>query len=332
MAIRTDIYKSALRDYDAVKSTSEAVKNDMKKRLYDENPELGLIDKKINNAGFEAAKKIIKHPDKKQEISDELKKMLAKLNLEKSMAYSRIGITEDYFDKAYRCPKCHDTGFVDGKECTCFRQYLIDKAYGKALLNDSSERETFNNFCLDYYSKTMKAENGLSYYDNMRLVYMSCMKFAECFESEHSNILLMGKTGLGKTFLCNSITRYVLERGYTVIYISAGRLFKTLQEEQFNNSDEAEMSSFYDDLITVDLLIIDDLGTEFPTVLTGSQIFNILNERIVGERSTVISTNMMLDGIKTQYSDRVLSRLTESFEFLTLYGEDIRIKKKLIEQ
>ena len=150
MAIRTDIYKSALRDYDAVKSTSEAVKNDMKKRLYDENPELGLIDKKINNAGFEAAKKIIKHPDKKQEISDELKKMLAKLNLEKSMAYSRIGITEDYFDKAYRCPKCHDTGFVDGKECTCFRQYLIDKAYGKALLNDSSERETFNNFRLDY--------------------------------------------------------------------------------------------------------------------------------------------------------------------------------------
>ena len=66
--------------------------------------------------------------------------MLAKLNLEKSMAYSRIGITEDYFDKAYRCPKCHDTGFVDGKECTCFRQYLIDKAYGKALLNDSSEQ------------------------------------------------------------------------------------------------------------------------------------------------------------------------------------------------
>ena len=137
MAIRTDIYKSALRDYDAVKSTSEAVKNDMKKRLYDENTELGLIDKK---------------------------------------------------------------------------------------------RETFNNFRLDYYSKTMKAENGLSYYDNMRLVYMSCMKFAECFESEHSNILLMGKTGLGKTFLCNSIARYVLERGYTVIYISAGRLFKTLQK------------------------------------------------------------------------------------------------------
>ena len=140
----------------------------------------------------------------------------------------------------------------------------------------------------------------------------------------------MGKTGLGKTFLCNSISRRVLDRGYTVIYISSGRLFKTLQDEQFNRMEEEEYSSFYDDILNVDLLVIDDLGTEFATSLVSSQIFNIINERMVNSRSTIISTNLTPDRIKEQYSDRVLSRLTDEFEFLTLTGDDIRIKKRFM--
>lgn len=329
MAIKTDIYKSALRDYDSIKSASEAIKSDMKKKIYDRNPRLSEIDKEINSVGIAAAKEIIKSPKDKERISFKLKEKLYELNTEKNIIYSELGISEEYFDSAYRCKKCKDTGFVNGKECSCFRQYLIKKAYGRALLNGVTDKETFDNFNLDYYSKNIKDKNGLTYYDNMRIVYSSCFKFSECFSKEKSNLLLMGKTGLGKTFLCNSIAKAVLDKGYTVIYLSAGRLFKALQEEQFNNYDDTEFSSFFDDVLTVDLLIIDDMGTEFPTVLTGSQLFNILNERIVNKKSTVISTNMMPEGIKELYSDRVLSRLTDSFEFLRLTGEDIRIKKKL---
>lgn len=329
MAIKTDIYKSALRDFDSIKSASEAVRSDMKNKIYTRNPRLLEIDKQINSVGITAAKQIIKNPSEKDKISFELKEKLYELNAEKNMIYSELGIDEEYFDNAYRCKKCKDTGFVNGKECTCFRQYLIKKAYGRALLNGVSDDETFDNFKLDYYSKDIRDKNGLTYYDNMRIVYTSCYKFVENFSKEYSNLLLMGKTGLGKTFLCNSIAKRVLDKGFTVIYLSAGRLFKTLQEEQFSNKDETEFSAFFDDVLSVDLLIIDDMGTEFPTVLTGSQLFNILNERIINKRSTVISTNMMPEGIKELYSDRVLSRLTDSFEFLKLVGEDIRIKKKL---
>lgn len=329
MAIKTNIYKSALRDYDSIKSASEAVRSDMKKKIYNSNPRLSEIDKEINAVGINAAKEIIKNPKDKDKISFKLKEELYELNTEKNMIYSELGINEEYFDNAYKCKICKDTGFVNGKECACFRQYLIKRAYGRALLNGISENETFDNFNLDYYSKNVKDKNGLTYYDNMRIVYTSCYKFAEYFGKKNSNLLLMGKTGLGKTFLCNSIAKKVLEKGFTVIYLSAGRLFKTLQEEQFNNNDDTEFSAFFDDVLSVDLLIIDDMGTEFPTVLTGSQIFNILNERIINKRSTVISTNMMPEGIKELYSDRVLSRLTDSFEFLILIGEDIRIKKKL---
>lgn len=328
MGIKTDIYRSALRDYDSIKATSEAVRREMKNKIYSANPRLEEIDRETNSAGVEAAKKIIRNPGDKDKIKFELNEKLYELQTEKDMIYAELGITEDYFDQAYKCPKCKDTGMIGKEECQCFRQYLIQKAYGRSLLNELSDSESFDTFNLDFYSKSEKDRHGVTPYENMRLIYSICYKFAEKFGYEYKNLLIMGKTGLGKTFLCNAISRKVLDSGYTVIYISAGRLFKTLQDEQFNRGEEEEYSSFYEDVLNVDLLVIDDLGTEFSTTLVSSQIFNIVNERMVNQRPTIISTNLTPDRIKEQYSDRVLSRLTDEFEFLTLTGDDIRIKKR----
>ncbi len=328
MGIKTDIYRSALRDYDSIKATSEAVRREMKNKIYSANPRLEEIDRETNSAGIEAAKKIIRNPGDKDKIKFELNEKLYELQTEKDMIYAELGITEEYFDSAYKCPKCKDTGMIGKEECQCFRQYLIQKAYGRSLLNELSDNESFDTFNLDFYSKSEKDRHGVTPYENMRLIYSICYKFAEKFGYEYKNLLIMGKTGLGKTFLCNAISRKVLDSGYTVIYISAGRLFKTLQDEQFNRGEEEEYSSFYEDVLNVDLLVIDDLGTEFSTTLVSSQIFNIVNERMVNQRPTIISTNLTPDRIKEQYSDRVLSRLTDEFEFLTLTGDDIRIKKR----
>ena len=328
MGIKTDIYRSALRDYDSIKATSEAVRREMKNKIYSANPRLEEIDRETNSAGIEAAKKIIRNPGDKDKIKFELNEKLYELQTEKDMIYAELGITEEYFDSAYKCPKCKDTGMIGKEECQCFRQYLIQKAYGRSLLNELSDNESFDTFNLDFYSKSEKDRHGVTPYENMRLIYSICYKFAEKFGYEYKNLLIMGKTGLGKKFLCNAISRKVLDSGYTVIYISAGRLFKTLQDEQFNRGEEEEYSSFYEDVLNVDLLVIDDLGTEFSTTLVSSQIFNIVNERMVNQRPTIISTNLTPDRIKEQYSDRVLSRLTDEFEFLTLTGDDIRIKKR----
>lgn len=330
MSIKTDIYRSALRDYDSIKSASEAKRRELKRRIYEANPRLDEIDREINIAGAEAAKRIIKDPKNSEQIRFDMNARLYELETEKKLIYREMGITEDYFDSVYRCPKCKDTGMVDGKECSCFRQYLIQKAYGRSLLNELSEEESFETFNPDFYSRTDVDRHGVSPYENMRLIYANCLIFAERFGTEYKNLLLMGKTGLGKTFLCNSIAKRVLDDGFTVIYISAGRLFKTLQDEQFNRNEEEELDSFYDDVLSVDLLIIDDLGTEFSTSLVSAQFFNIINERMVNSKPTIISTNLTPDRIKEQYSDRVLSRLTDGFEFMTLTGDDIRIKKKFM--
>ena len=330
MSIKTDIYRSALRDYDSIKSASEAKRREMKDKIYAANPRLAEIDRLINTAGAEAARKIIKSPADKDKINFELKERLYELKTEKSMIYSGLGITGDYFDSAYRCPKCRDTGMVDGKECSCFRQYLIKKSYGRALLSGISDDERFDTFNLGYYSRTERDRHGVTYYENMESVLRTCKRFAERFGDEYDNLLLMGKTGLGKTFLCNAVAREVLDKGFTVIYISADRLFKTLQDEQFNRTEDEEYGTFYDDVLSVDLLIIDDLGTEFATSLVPPRLFNIVNDRMVNERPMIVSTNLMPDNIKEQYSDRVLSRMTEGYTFLTLTGEDVRIKKQYI--
>ena len=298
MGIKTDIYKSALRDYDAIRSASEGRLRDIKAAIYKANPRLGEIDEEINLAGVRSAMKVIKNPQNREEIQFEMKARQYELQTEKNMILNELGITEEYFDKAYRCSKCKDTGMVGNELCSCFRQYLIQKAYGRALLNELSEDESFETFNFDFYSKTSRDNNGDTYYDNMRLIYNTCVRFTERFDSEYKNLLLTGKTGLGKTFLCNSIAKKVLDKGYTVIYISAGRLFKTLHDEQFNRNEEEEYTSFYDDVLSVDLLIIDDLGTEFNTSLVSSQFFNIINERMVTFKPTIISTNLTPDRIK----------------------------------
>ncbi|MCD8037134.1 MAG: ATP-binding protein [Clostridiales bacterium] len=330
MSIKTDIYRSALRDYDSIKSASEAKRRQIRDKVYKANPRLDEIDREINSAGVSATKNIIKNPDKKEEIQQELKAKLDTLNKEKAEIYDKLGITEDYFDSVYKCPKCKDTGMIGSEECSCFRQYLIQKAYGRALLNELSEEECFENFNINFYSKTEADRDGITPYENMKDVFGACLRFAERFGSQYKNLLLMGKTGLGKTFLCNCIAQEVLNSGYTVIYISAGRLFKTLSDEQFNRSDDEEYSSFYDDVLSVDLLIIDDLGTEFSTSLVSAQFFNIINERMANRRPTIISTNLTPDGIKEQYSDRVLSRITDEFELLRLTGKDIRVQKRYL--
>ncbi len=332
MSMKTEIYRSALRDFDSMKTASDSARKALKSRIYASNPRLEEIDREMNAAGVSAAVKTLKagNEEEKKHIKDELDSRLKKLTEEKEDIYKQLGITEDFFDSVYRCKKCKDTGMVDGKECSCFRQYLIQKAYGRSLLNEVSENERFETFNPEYYSKTEKDKHGITPYENMRIIYGTCLRFAKRFSKEYKNLLIMGKTGLGKTFLCNSIARKVLDEGFTVIYISAGRLFKTLQDEQFNRNEEEETETFYDDILTVDLLIIDDLGTEFSTTLVNAQFFNIINERMSNKRPLVISTNLTPDRIKEQYSDRVLSRMTDEFEFLTLTGDDIRIKKRFM--
>ena len=85
----------------------------------------------------------------------------------------------------------------------------------------------------------------------------------------------------------------------------------------------------YQNIFDCDLLIIDDLGTELSNSFTVAQLFLCLNERILRKKSTIISTNLGLNQLAEIYSERTFSRISSNYTMIKLFGDDIRIKKKL---
>ena len=158
--------------------------------------------------------------------------------------------------------------------------------------------------------------------------YFECMNFIRNFDTAHENLLLFGTTGIGKTFLSHCIAREIMQSVHSVLYLTASELFDSLLDKTLNKTDDSQL--LYEQIQTCDLLIIDDLGTERNTDFVVSQLFVCLNDRILNNRSTIISTNLTLEKIKSNYTERTFSRISNHYKILRLAGDDIRIQKKLM--
>ena len=160
-------------------------------------------------------------------------------------------------------------------------------------------------------------------------IVASCQNFIQNFDQKFENILLYGNSGAGKTFLSNCIAKELIESAHTVIYLTAFELFDILEKHKFSKTKEDTIEEQFEGILDCDLLIIDDLGTELANSFTNSQLYTCLNERLLSEKSTIISTNLSLDDLSEQYSERIFSRIVSSYTILKLFGTDIRIKKAI---
>ena len=148
------------------------------------------------------------------------------------------------------------------------------------------------------------------------------------FDSEHGNILIYGSTGLGKTFISNCIAKELLDSAHSVLYLSANELFEQVLSRYIMTRDNSTaLKSIYEYLYNSDLLIIDDLGTEVLSSFVRSQLFEILNKRMLTEKATIITTNLDLATLQDRYSERIMSRIAKDYVLFPLYGEDIRYRK-----
>ena len=176
----------------------------------------------------------------------------------------------------------------------------------------------------------MDERSGKTARQYMTQVVAACRQYVDNFGSKKENILFTGKTGLGKTFLSNCIARELIERCYSVVYLPAVEMFEIFSKERFSydSTDEDKDRSQY--LMECDLLIIDDLGTELVNNFTTSQLFYVINERLNRKKGTIISTNLPVNEMRDEFTDRVMSRIVSQYRVIPLYGEDIRIQKKLL--
>lgn len=301
--------------------------NDRKKRVDDINsqfPRIAEIDKEIFKRGLENTNKILKNPEKKDEFNADFKENLIRLNDEKIKIIKENNISPDYDKYKYSCEICEDTGYDDnGKKCICFKQRLINAAYSMSNMEDIVKKQNFDTFSFEYYPK--EASDGvLSPFENMTKIYNNCKRFCENFDNEEKSLVFYGPTGLGKTFLSSAIAKNIMDKGKTVVYVRATKLFSIYEDYKFGrNTDKTVIDNIYD----CDLLIIDDLGTEPVNKNNISFLFDIVNERIAAEKKMIINTNLQISEISKIYSTRFTSRLYEYFMFYKFFGEDIRIQK-----
>ena len=247
---------------------------------------------------------------------------------------TEAGFPEDYLEMQFQCPLCEDTGFVNGRRCKCFKAAFINLLYGDSALRNALEKENFNTFSYDYFSKDITDPlTGLTSYETIQIAVETAKEFISGFglsDSETRNLLICGNTGVGKTFLTNCIAHELINAGHGIVYLSANELLKILEDYKFRRNDTDDFETVYERYTSVydcDLLIIDDLGTELTNKVTVTELFELLNKRQLQHRSTIISTNLSMQHIKETYSERIFSRIASSYDYIRLFGEDIRLKK-----
>lgn len=248
---------------------------------------------------------------------------------ERERLLAQSGFEKNYLDVPPFCQKCGDSGFEENKLCNCLRQEITAIALREANLSEALAEQTFDNFKLSYYSDEYVDEYGCSPRENMQAILSECRAFAENFDSVKENLLLCGSCGLGKTFLSSAIANELIKQGRDVLYVSCNALFPILEDMHFGREVSAEAEYIVNKLIECELLIMDDLGSEFVTQFTCAELFRIINTRIISDKKMIISTNLNRSMLKNTYNERIASRITGGFSMLEFLGDDIRSIKKL---
>lgn len=228
-----------------------------------------------------------------------------------------------FLDERPICPHCSGNGYIGKEMCSCLRE-LCRQEQLQQLQQLTTGVERFENFRLDYYPEQEDPVYRVSPRKLMERNLGICKRYAENFDGS-GNLLFVGGTGLGKTFLSACIANVVAAKGYSVAYESASRLFEKLNKNQFDPDEttRSEANRF----ATCDLLILDDLGTELTTSVVIPLLYSLVNDRLLAGKATVISTNLNVDEIARRYSPQIASRLQGGYKGLTFIGNDIRVLK-----
>ena len=248
-------------------------------------------------------------------LSD-LKDAIAVLKQQKETLLIQAGLPADYLNVPYICEVCQDTGYINGEKCHCFKQAAITLLYDQSNLQNQLDDTDFSRVTDVYYD----GEDLV----NFRNSYEKSINFVNNFKNDYQNLCFYGTVGTGKSFLSGCIAKALMQEGHSVIYFSASRLMDLFSYSSFDSKGREEAEETFKEIYDCDLLIIDDLGSEVTNALSASRLFTCINERHLRRKSIIISTNLSLGELRTRYTDRIFSRISNYFLFCKMTGPDIR--------
>lgn len=320
MALNNSQYDAIMREYEDRQTRNRHLVEERTAEVYTKVEGYRELSESIAAISVSQGKKLLEGDE---HALEDLRTSIKNLSSMKEQLLTGAGYPADYLDPVYGCPDCKDTGYINGVKCHCFKQAVIDLLYEQSGIREMLEKENFHTLSYDFYQG-----EDLEHFQN---TVNKCRNFIKTFDSDYHNLFFYGTVGTGKSFLSGCIARELIESGHSVIYFSAAGLFETLSRNMFDYKNKDDVLRFHEDLYGCDLLIIDDLGTEYTSNVAVSVFFSLLNERHLSQKSTIISTNLSLEDLRNRYSDRVFSRITNQYTICKFTGPDIRMIKKRLQ-
>ena len=294
--------------------------------IYEKIPRIKELDLAMASESVKAGKTALSGDDSLASVLDETIKNLAS---ERDKLLTENGYAPDYLTEHFECPKCNDTGFIGNEPCGCFKAAMTDLIFEQSNISDIIRKENFSTFDTSLYSDDpadYDKDLECTPYGNILQILKKVKSFTENFDNSPTNLLIYGNTGLGKTFLTNCIACELLKSSHTVMYYTTFSLYDMISKSIRSDSEYRDQRISKDGLMTCELLIIDDLGSEMANSFTETNLYSIVNERLRNSLSTVISTNLSPMQLSDKYGERLFSRFAKDYQFIKLIGSDIRVK------
>lgn len=332
------VLKLILREYETKRNRAIREAEAKKRELLSINPRLSEIETQLANISIQTAKTMLQSESSEQKkLLSDFKKQSTELIKEKNKFMKELSKDSNFLKPHFECKSCKDTGYIEkngtSSMCNCLKQRIFNTFYNQSNIGNL-EKENFKKFNLNIFSSEKNAEkykSKISPRENMEIIKEKAQNFIENFENpDEKNLLFTGNTGLGKTFLTNCIANEFLSAGKTVLYQTAPVMFDEIIDAKFGK--ENSKFDLMKNILTCDLLIIDDLGAERTNELYLTELFTIINTRLLNQNNkitkTIISTNLTPEEIEKLYTTRILSRIAGYYRILRFFGEDLRFRKK----
>lgn len=311
------------------KAANEAEHRRRVEEIHRRIPEVAQIDRALRSHMAEVVGLTVRHdPDIEARI-ESLKSENLSMQEKRAELLRANGYPVKYLDDIISCPVCGDTGYIGNTPCSCLTErYNREMTMELGTLLQTGD-ESFEHFDLSLYD-TAPDSTGEPPREYMQRVYAFCRQYAAEFGPGSLNMLFTGEPGVGKTYLSACIARVVAESGFSVCYDTATAALETFETQKFSRDPDAaeHASRRVSRMLSCDLMILDDLGTEMVTPMSVSALYTLINDRLIHKKPTIISTNLRPEDLERTYSPQIASRIEGEFEIVSFAGRDIRRIKK----
>lgn len=321
MIYSKEVFAKAENEINARHTEALALLEKHRIEIEENAPEIANVNNQLISTSAQLSKAIMSRDNNLNETINKIKEQNLKGQKLIKELLQDFGYPINYLDLQFTCHRCQDTGYVNGIRCECFNELLRKYSIEELNANCSIQLCDFNDFNLDFYTHEQDKRTGISPYEKMAVILNACKEYANNFTKNSVSLLFCGNTGLGKTLLSSAIAKELLMKGYHVAFDSVQNYLRAIENEHFGRVTDKDTLQVLSD---ADLVILDDLGSEFTSQFYSSALYNIINTRLNKGIPTIISTNLSLDELQKRYNDRIISRLTGCFSWRMFIGKDVR--------